>query len=226
MTIDCRNDELRDLLPAYAHGRLDAGDQSRVAAHVASCAACAAEIEIIRAARTSFSRVPTVDTGRIVASLPAPSARPALRVERGGGQAPQRRGWLARAGALRIAAGIAAIAIGGVGLKVASDGRGTAVTVEQPTPDLPAPNRVATVDSGAATGEAAVTPAQSVEPSRPSQPRAPAPALASGMTFGGGVGDLGEEELRDLLADLDDLDAVPAAEPESEREPVGLEEGR
>ena len=45
------------------------------------------------------------------------------------------------------------------------------------------------------------------------------------MTFGGGVSDLSDDELRSLLAELDELDAVPSAEPEIGLEPSGFGEG-
>ena len=38
------HEELRDSLPALALGALDAGERAEVAAHVASCATCAAEL--------------------------------------------------------------------------------------------------------------------------------------------------------------------------------------
>ena len=120
MTIDCLDDELRDLLPGFAHGRLGSVERERVSAHLAGCAACAHELEIIRAARASFARVRPVDTGRIVAMLPSPPGRPALRVERGEGLSVRRGAW-SRRSALRIAAGIMVLAVGGVSLKVASE---------------------------------------------------------------------------------------------------------
>ena len=230
MTIDCRDEELRDLLPAYAHGRLEPAEQLRVESHVARCAECAAELGIIRAARASLARAPMVDTARIVAALPPAPSRPGLRVERGGAR-PQRRGWWATpSGALRIAAGIGAIAVGGLGLKIATDDRAPVgiVQVRQSTgPTSPAPS---SPDANEATGGSSpATGAQ--QPASTGSAREPgagagAPAITGGMTFGGGVSDLSEDELRALLAGLDDLEAVPLAEPEFDLAPVGLGEGR
>lgn len=209
MTIECRDEELRDLLPALAHGRLDASGRQRAEAHVASCAACAAELEIIRAARVAFARVPMVDTARIVAALPPAPLRPALRVERGGAQPPRRGWWATRSGALRIAAGIGAIAVGGVGLKIATDDG--------------APVNVVRVEEPARPTAPAVAPVAG--PSRVASPGTVGSTVAGGMTFGGGVGDLSDDQLRALLADLDDLESVPSAEPEMELVPIGIGEG-
>ena len=44
-------------------------------------------------------------------------------------------------------------------------------------------------------------------------PEVPVPA-ATELSMGGGVADLSESDLRDLLADIEGLDAVPESEPE------------
>ena len=66
---DCSNGLMRDLLPDLVHGTLSAGEHERVAAHVASCPDCAAEVELIRAAHRAFP-APAVDVSRVVAALP------------------------------------------------------------------------------------------------------------------------------------------------------------
>lgn len=234
MTIDCQDPGFRELLPDLAHGRLDAGDRARAEAHVAACEACARELGIVRAARASLSRVPAIDTGRIVAALPAAPARAPLRVERGGaaGAVPAPRWWRAPSAAMRIAAGIAALAVGGAGLRVALDGgdappqRSVVAAGEDPvvpaaTPATPAgePGTGQSVGAAiAAASPAATSPAGSA--SRGAQGAAP-----GGMSFGGGVSDLSDEALHALLDDLENVDAVPSAEPESDLLPVGLEEG-
>lgn len=79
---DCANAEMRDQLPGYVHGRLGAGARAGVETHVASCADCAAELELLRSiagamAEALGARATPVDVDRIVAALPAPQrARP------------------------------------------------------------------------------------------------------------------------------------------------------
>ena len=73
---DCENTEMRERLPDLLHGGLADDARSRVERHVASCAECARELELLRAVRAS-ARAPQIDVDRIVASLPAyrPSRR-------------------------------------------------------------------------------------------------------------------------------------------------------
>jgi hypothetical protein len=147
---DCLNGDLRDLLPDLAAERLSGAERARVASHVASCAACAAEVELLHAARRVMSRgVPAVDIARIVAALPKPpvpaerdpalvsslstggrgaatsgrATRPMNQPARGGSPrryAPQWSGW-------RVAA-VAMIAVGGLSLAVLRNLAPTTVT--------------------------------------------------------------------------------------------------
>src|ERR1035437_1152208 len=70
MMHDCADGDMRDLLPGYVHGALSAAEHATVAAHLETCADCAAEVELIAAASRAFP-APTVDLGRIVKALPA-----------------------------------------------------------------------------------------------------------------------------------------------------------
>ena len=79
---DCLNVEVRDRLPELLNSALGADERRRVEAHVAACAECAAELELLRLARSTARgvRVPAIDVAAIVAALPraaAERARPA-----------------------------------------------------------------------------------------------------------------------------------------------------
>ena len=78
---DCPDGMMRDLLPEYARGVLGAPDALRVAAHLATCAECRAELVLLGRVHDSLSLgVPPVDVASIVRALPAAprrSARPA-----------------------------------------------------------------------------------------------------------------------------------------------------
>jgi hypothetical protein len=138
---ECLNTELRDLLPDVAAERLSGSERARVAAHLASCESCAAEVELLRAARRVMSQgVPVLDVARIVAALPKPpvvaEAKPVLVassnvrsvgarrvVGTSGGRGTPRR-WLgdvlgggSRWTAWRIAA-VATVAVGGLSVAV------------------------------------------------------------------------------------------------------------
>jgi anti-sigma factor RsiW len=100
--IDCPNGAIRDQLPDFVHDQLNAAARAAVAAHVASCGACAAELALLRELRGTLRSGPAVDIARIVAALPA-SSRVQSGVRRGGWR---RLDW-------RIAASVAALAVGG-----------------------------------------------------------------------------------------------------------------
>ena len=79
---DCMNIEVRERLPEWLHDALPAGERAVVDAHLATCADCAAELEVLRVAMATMRArpVPRIDTRAIVAALPKPaSARPVAR---------------------------------------------------------------------------------------------------------------------------------------------------
>jgi len=81
---ECHEMTERDALPLLLRGRLSPSEAARVRAHVATCPACAEDLAVLeRAAKLFDMATPRVDVSAIVAKLPAPSQRPALRVERG-----------------------------------------------------------------------------------------------------------------------------------------------
>lgn len=97
---DCTNLEMRDLLPDYARGALTGPPVIAVEQHLASCAACRAELAVVRSALAALGTAPRVDTARIVAAV-GQSRRTRQRVTR--------RVWLAAASIVAIV-GAAALA--------------------------------------------------------------------------------------------------------------------
>ena len=57
---DCPRADVRDLLPDFLHGTLAPEARAAVAEHVAGCAACSAELGVLRAARAVMHRAPLV----------------------------------------------------------------------------------------------------------------------------------------------------------------------
>ena len=202
---DCPDAEIRDLLPDYAGGSLTGEALSRVEAHVAGCADCAAEVDLLRAVRRAGPAAPAVDVARIVAALPAPTrARPRGRVAM----------W-------RVAAAVAVLAAGGVALRVVRDGGppmpahpDSAIVSVAPLAGTPA------ADSPAAFSPAAPAPAGPrvavAVPRRDSaaRPAAPAPSAGGDLSMTGGLSDLSDADVEALLGELRSLDAVPAIDPE------------
>lgn len=68
----CSNERRREQLPEWAARRLPPTERAAVDAHLAACASCRAEAELLAAARRALPAPPAVDVARIVAALPAP----------------------------------------------------------------------------------------------------------------------------------------------------------
>lgn len=82
---ECHNETMQDQLPLLVRGLLPANEAMLVKAHVAGCAACAADVNVLdRSARLFDQATPRVDTAALIAKLPAaPGSRPALTVSSG-----------------------------------------------------------------------------------------------------------------------------------------------
>lgn len=199
---DCLNEEMRDLLPMLAHGALDAPAATLLRAHLASCAACRAELEVIgHAARMLDAVTPSLDLAAIVAALPAPrlqvmpgspakSAAPAARRAR---WVP--RQYIAAAASVLIVASLASPL-----LRRAFDG-----------PDLASAPDTGLVTVAASGRTSATPPAVSV------------PATASapvGLTLEGGLSELSDDDLAALLAELEQFEATVMLEPSVLRSPI------
>ncbi|MEP6990625.1 MAG: zf-HC2 domain-containing protein [bacterium] len=203
---DCPDANARDLLPAFVHGRLDAGTRATVEAHLASCDDCRAEVALLRELRGVVGGAPRMDVRAIVAALPA-------------SRAPARRSWTR----WRAAAAIVVLVAGGatVALRHRHDAPAPAVAVAA-NPSVVAP-AVAPQPSPQGEPESAVAAATA--------PRAPAPTssttsttapvlrIASAVTGerelamgGDAINDLNDRELATLLKDIESLDAVPSVE--------------
>ncbi len=101
--IECTNIDMQDRLPEFIAERLSARERESVGLHLAECAACQADHEVLVAVRHARPVPPPVNIAAIVAALPRPAAvehsaqdddsavrndreiaRPMLTVERGG----------------------------------------------------------------------------------------------------------------------------------------------
>lgn len=191
---DCLNETMRDQLPLLAHEALDRAEATAVQAHLATCAACTAELRALTAAAAMFAAAtPRVDTAAILAKLPqAPAARPMLRLEsnpkavRAGFRVP--RYALAAAASLMLMVTLSLTV-----LRPIFQGGELAVDVAQ-------------VDTGAVGTGPLVDVTWNVEP-----------VVSVGGTE---LKELGVDELTQLLDELDRMEANIAAEPRSMREPI------
>lgn len=198
---DCPNAEIRDRLPDLLHEHLDAGARAQVMAHVERCADCRAELALLREARSLLATAPLVDVGRIVRALPSPAAARLARVS----TRSRRLDW-------RVAASIAALALGGVSIGTyATIGKGVHEATVAPIAGAP---RLPLVDSGALPPHVQTTVAMAAG-STAFGTTAGARAAVTELATGDGLNDMSASDLQTLLSDIEHMQPVPAAEPDS-----------
>ncbi len=191
--IDCPDGDVRDVLPDFVNERLGALARADVERHLASCAACRDEVELLRGLRATLRRTPVVDVGAIAAAIPPY-------------RAPVGRGW---ATGWRTAAAIAAIAVGGASIALLRDDvPNDREAVSGPVAQAPTPR----VDPAPASDVPPATPAPRGDPA--TDPAPPAVRARELALAGASIGDLSDVELSALLADLESLEALPSTEVE------------
>lgn len=176
---DCLNVEIRELLPEFLHGRLSPSARQRVEAHLAECQDCTSELALLRSVRAAFDRVPALDSAAIVRALPHPTRRAG------------RNRWGHRT-ALRIAAAVSFISLGGISLAVARSFFGSTPTIMQVDTAMRASLPGDTGESTALVSTSTTAPV---------------------ISFAGGVGDLGADDIEALITDIESIEAAPLPEP-------------
>ena len=194
---ECTNLEMSDLLPDLARGALAGPALAALEDHLATCATCRAELELVRTAHAVLGATPSVDTARIVAAVGRSSTirRDATAAV---AQARRRRTWSIAAPSKRVWLAAASI-VAAVGVSV------VASNVTRNPGDPAPPPAVAQVQQP--TTPAPATP-------EPTQPATPRPAGRAELVMAGGVSDLADADLESLLQVLDDggteIDVEPA----------------
>lgn len=194
---DCPNADMRDLLPDLVNDRLGPSVRADVEAHLATCADCRAEVDLLRDVRATFGQTPAVDVPKITAAIPAY-------------RAPVRRVWVG----WRIAAAITVVVAGGSSVvllnRTPASPESVAVVVA-PSPRV-APTVVDSVPIAVATAEAPIRPDVEPAPSGSVSVPHPAPTRVTGgreLAMAGSLVDLSDGELDALLRDIESLDALP-----------------
>jgi hypothetical protein len=212
---ECADEAMRDALPALDHGRLPAAERRALEAHLERCAACVAELSLLRGARTALAdRAPTVDFERLAAGVIAGTRRPASgtevvplapRVERAAARPATATRWAARGG-LRAAAAVLVLALGaGAAVSRLGGPSGTAAD---------AASSATVVAAGPTRDSATGAPPAGTDASPTGPAAAGAAAATRGHVLGDGFEDLDERELAAVLDAIDDDGAsLPALEP-------------
>lgn len=200
---DCPNAEMRDRLPDLLHERLELSVRAAVMAHVDQCSDCQAEMVLLREARVALSpEMRAVDVVAISRVVVGRTRRPIKASVR-------RSPWMD----WRIAASVAVLVVGAGSV---------ALLVNSPERRSPV---AATADSRSVAPNAARPETVAAAPA----PRSEAPPVATApsaeLSATASVSDLSESELQALLRDLDQIDAVPSAEPEQVNVRVSLPRG-
>jgi anti-sigma factor RsiW len=203
---DCTRTDIRDVLPDWVNGSLDEAAAAEVGEHLTMCAACGAEVELLRSMRGVMASAPEIDLHRVAAAVvqhTIPSRALAHR----------RRAWPVVLGGLAVAASVA------IGM----------LLIQRTMPESGPPQPVAQIrgdDPASQTTDRPVAPddsAEHAERSRRDSPavRQPADApiepsmrlAASEVRASGGLGDLDVDELEALLRRLDAIEALPQTSP-------------
>jgi hypothetical protein len=206
--IECSNGDVRDALPDYLHDRLDPARRAEVESHLATCAACRAELSLLRDLRATMRRAPVVDVAAIAAAI---SPRRATTTGR-----TWVTGW-------RAAAAVAAIAVGGTSIAV--------LRSRAPVAPVDIAPYVRT-ESTASRDSLPIAAAQPAPGARATARATPLPEPAHGVPTGelamaaGAIGELSDGELSALVEGIESLDALPSSEVEGlEPVSVGAQEG-
>jgi hypothetical protein len=72
--VDCTREDIRYLLPELVHDQLGPAERARVEQHLAECADCAAELELLGSLRATAFATPELDIDRIAAAVRASMA--------------------------------------------------------------------------------------------------------------------------------------------------------
>ncbi len=194
---DCTNVDVRDALPDLLHGRLGQVDTATMLAHVEACEACSAELAILREVRGSAALAPKIDVDRIVAALPTGPRIPA--------HIQPERTRVSRHGAFSIEMKLVAAAVIIVTGALLLD-RSEPVTTGSPdrvaTVSTSQPGAPSTAQKGAVATNAPTAAQQKTE--------------STSLSLVSGVQDLSDQELETLIAELDQIESIPSAEPEIE----------
>lgn len=185
---ECFNTEFREKLPELAAETLEGNARAQVEEHVATCAACTQEHEMLVMVRTATVPVPFMNVAKIVRALPA--APIPVREE-----LPwYRRASLLLAASLVLVAG-GLVAVRQAGDRVVSAPAANAVAVAGTPAEDPSIDGVAPIAAPSVAAERAV-------------------AQTGGIAIVSGLDEMSAQELTVLLDEVNGFAAVPVEEPE------------
>lgn len=240
--VDCPRDDIRDLLPDLVHDQLEPEARARVERHIAECAECAAELELLRSLRATVFATPEVDADRIAANvrramapagagaagddtvIPMQAARDrssrmakAMSPSRASGASKPRPARRSIPQSWRIAAGIALVAAGAGGYALTRGGPQPFASNSQRTvvAEAPAPSpapAAGAFEAGSASPMRAAKSASDAAGAADSTIDATA-VVPAPLILGDAMNELSESDMQALLQSVDELQALPDLEP-------------
>jgi len=191
--IDCTNAEIRDALPDLLNGKLSGAEATILREHAASCDACGKELALLGRIKESAALAPVMNASAIASAIPAYASLDLTHA------AVNRRGRFSSV--WKVAAAAAIVTVGIIGLTRSSSFSGPSAVAVAPAPADVAPSIVQPAPSAPV--------AEPAETTKPSQQRVASLSLVSNLQ------DLSDDDIEQLIADLDGIQALPAAEPQS-----------
>lgn len=185
---ECMARDIQEMLPDLLHTALSADQRERVEQHLAACESCRAELAVLRTVKEAALFAPAIDAARIARQIPP--YRAILPTP-----APARSRmtqWL-------VAATAAVLIIGGGSVVMNRDSATPEnVAIATPPTDTGASQSMHVTTSGETTVASAGSPS----------------AQAHTFALASDVASLSDGDLVQLMNDMDDFDALPAAEPD------------
>ena len=186
----CTDIEIQELLPDLLHGSLDDHARREVEAHLATCESCREDLDVIRTVKSAAIFAPVIDADRVARQIPPYGIMVPAREQPARTKMVQ---WL-------VAAGLLIAVVGGGSLVMSKQTRtstGAAVTG---------------IAANVAKSPSIVTDTPPVAPASTNEGAVPSHSHA--LALGSNVDDLSDGNLVQLMTDMDQFDALPAAEPE------------
>jgi len=183
----CMASDIQEMLPELLHSALPATERGRVEQHVVACESCREELRVLRAVKEAAVFAPAIDAARIARQIPPyRGVLPASAPARS-----RMTQWL-------VAATAAVLIIGGGSVVMNRDSATT--------------EKIAVVAPATGTGASELSPVIA----SPGTSVAAATQSAPVHTFAlaSDVASLSDGDLVQLMNDMDDFDALPAAEPD------------
>ena len=185
----CTEIEIQEMLPDALHASLDGRERARLEAHLLTCESCRRDLDVLRAVKSAAIFAPAIDVDRVVRQIP-PYGTILPGVEK-----PARTRlvqWLVAAAVVLVLGGSLVVS-----KQIRTSQPPVAVIVPEPSPIAKTPE---------ATANTLLVPPKASEVSGTSRPQA--------LALSTDVDNLSDGNLVQLMNEMDQFDALPAAEPE------------